>query len=274
MSKPVTRQRVGGGLAGERAAEDLPVADRPRREDEAAPRPPATPISRTRSGRVVAGASQAITAQVSPIQIASLRVSAARPMRTPRPTTRGSVSRAPRGSRAIRVISRQAASASAANGIVESGSDECEQERQVDRARQAGAERQGPGPADGQARAPRRRRRRAARRAPARAPRSRPTRPGRPRTSGRGWPSGSRPGTSAAAARPRTPVAGRRAAASGSSTARPRRARGPRAGCARRRRSRRCPRAWGRRSATRTIGARTRATMKTSPADRSSRGGS
>ncbi len=86
---------------------------------------PATPMSRNRAARSRPPARHATMAQARPIQSASLRVSAARPMRTPRPRSRGSAGRAPRGSRAIRVISRQAPSASAANGIVESGSAEC-----------------------------------------------------------------------------------------------------------------------------------------------------
>ena len=70
-----------------------------------------------------------------PSQTASLRVSAARPMSTPRPMSRGSVSRAPCGSRRMRVISRQAPSTMNANSAVESGQRRVEDQRQVHGAR-------------------------------------------------------------------------------------------------------------------------------------------
>ena len=78
----------------------------------------------------------------------------------------------------------------------------------------------------------------------------------------------------AVAARPRRPGAGRRAAACRSSTARPTRARDPRAGCARRRRSRRCPPASGRRSARRRRPGRGARRRRSPRAVRTARGGS
>ena len=132
------------------------------------------------------------------------------------------------------------------------GQGRVEDERQVDGRGQPGADREDAGAADRQAALDRRRRRRSATRAPGT---SEPTSDRHPlggaRTSSRGAPSGSPRGTSAAAARPRTPGAGTTAAASGSSRSRRSSGRGPRAGSGRRRRSRRCPRAAGRRRSTR-----------------------
>ncbi len=65
---------------------------------------------------------QATPTQTSASTATSFRVSAPRPSTSPSAMSRGSVRRAPRGSRAILVISRAAASAITANGAVESGS--------------------------------------------------------------------------------------------------------------------------------------------------------
>ena len=81
-------------------------------------------------------------------------------------------------------------------------------------------------------------------------------------------PSGWRPATTAAAARPRRPAAGRPAAASGSSRSRRRRGRGPRPGCARRRSSTRRPAGPGTGSATRTRRGRRARSRRSRAADR------
>ncbi len=67
------------------------------------------------------GVRQTAMSQAKPRNTASLRVRAASPIRTPRAMTFGLVRRTRPASRRIRGISRHAARASAANGIVESG---------------------------------------------------------------------------------------------------------------------------------------------------------
>ena len=83
-----------------------------------------TPIRRTRSAIGRSPVNQTRPAHTTPSQIASLRVRAARPMTRPSPSRRGLTIPGRSVDRRIRVISRQAISASAVNTIVESGSDE------------------------------------------------------------------------------------------------------------------------------------------------------
>ena len=83
-----------------------------------------TPIRRTRSAIGRSPVNQTRPAQTTPSQIASLRVSAARPMTRPSASSRGLTIPGRSVERRIRVISRHAISASAVNTIVESGSDE------------------------------------------------------------------------------------------------------------------------------------------------------
>ncbi len=164
------------------------------------------------------------------------------------------MSRPARGSRAMRVIRRQAASARTANGIVESG----QRRNGAATAGRRAVVRPVPRPASARGRAAglarRRHRRPASRPGPARALRPGRTTTGPPRRSApnraigiaaRSVGSGSQ--TSKAS---RGNASGE---ASGSSTARPRRVRDPRAGCERRRRSRPCPPASGTRSGRRRM---------------------
>ena len=69
-------------------------------------------------------ARQAISSQMNPSQIASLRVRAARPITTPSAMTRRSVRATGPGRAASRLISRHALRARTVNSIVESGSAE------------------------------------------------------------------------------------------------------------------------------------------------------
>ena len=80
-----------------------------------------TATIRTRAARSRPGMRHATIAQARPIQTASFLVSAASPIRTPSQMRRGSKVRVARGSRAILGMSRHAARARAANGMVESG---------------------------------------------------------------------------------------------------------------------------------------------------------
>ena len=123
MSKPVTDSALATAWPGSGLPNTAQSRTRPRQEDEAGD-DGHRPIRRPRAPRLNAVIPQATISQARPSQIASLRVSAARPISTPSPISRGSVSRPPRGSRTSRVISRQADSARTVNGIVESGSAE------------------------------------------------------------------------------------------------------------------------------------------------------
>ena len=202
------------------------------------------------------------------MKTASLRVSAGEPDEQPSPMTRGSVSRAPRGSRGDAGHEQAGGEGEDRERHRRVGERRMEQERQVDRRDQPGPDGERPRATDRQAAF----RGDVGGEPPGQdrhdAPRRGPTTTGPPRTSCRGAPSGSRRGRSGAAARPRTPGAGTRAAACRSSTARRRRDRGPRAGCAPRRRSRRCPPASGRRSGRRPRRGPAKATTKIPSADR------
>ena len=120
MSKPVTENALvtawpGSGLPNSTQFRHAHGAKMARASDTDDPdQPEALPDGR----RAVV---QAITTQTSASQAASLRVSAARPSATPSETSRGSRQRGAAGVSRDPGHEQAAASASAANGIVESG---------------------------------------------------------------------------------------------------------------------------------------------------------
>ena len=281
MSKPVTDSALetawpGSGLPNttqSRSAHGAKTSEADGRHDPDHPDP-------LRARRRPAGATRA-TPRRAASQTASLRVSAAAPSSRPMSTS----SAGPQAG-AARVAQdagheQAAPSARTPNRHRRVGQGRVEEQRQVDGGREPGPDGERPRPARGQAAL-----RGHVRREPPgeHRARARPAsteidlrRAHRGLERDRRWRartarSGSRPGTTAAAARPRTPGAGRRAAACRSSTARPRRARGPRRGCARRRRSRPCPPAWGtRRRRPRRPGRRARSRRSRAPSATASR---
>ena len=119
-------QGVRQRLAGQRAAEHGPVADAHGANTTRATTAGDADRAATRAARSRPPArARRATTQVRPSQTASLRVSAAEPDEHAEADQPRVGQRARRAGRAaIRVISRQAASASTVNGIVESGSAE------------------------------------------------------------------------------------------------------------------------------------------------------
>ena len=214
----------------------------------------------------------------APSQIASLRVSAASPRSSAEPerAARSAQPRRRAASRSEPGHEQARRQGEAANGIVESGRAEWRSERQVDRGRQARSRWRASGRARAAGRARRRRRRRAARRAPGRATPTSDRRDlgGRERRCpssaigmrGRNVGSGSQTSNAGRGNDERRRlVAPQRVATRG---------RGPRAGCGRRRRSRRCPPASGRRSAAATHARRPRPRATTPSAESRPRDGS
>ena len=120
MSWPVTEKALEMAWPGSGLPNTTKFAVRPWREDDER----GDGGQRRRAGHArpatSTAAPHATTTQAKASQIASLRVSAASPSRTPMAMTRGSVQRAPRGSRATRAMSRQAPRARTAKTIVES----------------------------------------------------------------------------------------------------------------------------------------------------------
>ena len=81
-------------------------------------------MRRSRTAGGVDPCNPTMATQIAASQTVSFRVRAPSPKRTPKLTNRRSVGRAPRGSRASRVMTRHAARTITVNGIVESGSAE------------------------------------------------------------------------------------------------------------------------------------------------------
>ena len=132
---------VGHGLARQRAAEDHPVAVRPRREDDERDHgddPDQAEALRQRSARCTPN--QAMTAQMSASQTASLRVRAAEADETPRArSAAGRSDAAPRGSRSDAGHEQARAEGERRERHRRVGQGRVEEQRQVDRRRQAGA---------------------------------------------------------------------------------------------------------------------------------------
>ena len=149
MSKPGQVERVRDGLARQRAAEDRPGCGAPTARRRRPRRRATTPIRRSALGRRPSPANQAIAAQMRPARPS--RCGSAPRGRAGRPSaiSRGSVSRAPRGSRDDPGHEQARAEHEHRERHRRVGQGRVEQQRQVDRGRQAGADGQSPARAFG-----------------------------------------------------------------------------------------------------------------------------
>ena len=149
MSKPVTDRALVRAWPGN----GLPNAAQSRIAHGRKTRPATiatVAISRTRVARSRVPMPHATITQARPMKTASFRVSPANPMSSPSPMTRGSASRAPRGS--ARDAGHEQAGGEGEDRERHRRVGECgmEQERQVDRRDQPGPDRERPGATDRQ----------------------------------------------------------------------------------------------------------------------------